>query len=99
MQANLYIHAHARIYLNQTENPTETETSSVSIYHKINCVKTNIGKMFIKTEDKYFPKSSKLHKIFNRNILIKAASKNMLQIIKNAKAKSAVHRSTHHTYL
>lgn len=59
MQENLYIYTHAHIYLNQTENPTETEASSVLIYHKINCVKTNIGKMFIKPIDKYFPNCTK----------------------------------------
>ena len=30
-------------------------------------VKTNIGEMFLKLFDKHFLKTSKLHKIFNRN--------------------------------
>ena len=30
-------------------------------------VETNIGKTFLKLIDKYFPKTNKFHKIFNRN--------------------------------
>ena len=32
-------------------------------------IKTNIGKTFLKLIDKHFPRSSKLHKIFNRNTI------------------------------
>ena len=47
-------------------------------------VKTNIGKIFIKLINKHFPRSSDLHKIFNRNTLKLSYScmENMAQIIR-----------------
>ena len=47
-------------------------------------VKTNIGKIFIKLINKHFPRSSDLHKIFNRNILKLSynCTENMAQIIR-----------------
>ena len=61
-------------------------------------VKTNIGKIFLKLVDKHFPKSNKLHKIFNRNTLKVSYSctENMAQIIKkhNKKITNTTDKST-----
>ena len=47
-------------------------------------IKTNIGKTFTKLIDKHFPRSSKLHKIFNRNTIKVSYSctENMSMIIR-----------------
>ena len=52
-------------------------------------VSTNIGKIFFKLIDKHFPKSSKLHKIFNRNTikLSYSCTKNIQRIIKGHNKK------------
>ena len=52
-------------------------------------VKTNVGAQFLKLIGKHFPRSHKLHKIFNRNSLKISYScmKNMQQIIKAHNSK------------
>ena len=52
-------------------------------------VKTNIGKTFLKLVDKHFPRSSNLHKIFNRNTIKVSYSctENMSMIIKKHNKK------------
>ena len=57
-------------------------------------VKTNIGKIFIKLINKHFPRSSDLHKIFDRNTLKLSYSctENMAQIIRNTTKASSTQR-------
>ena len=57
-------------------------------------VQTNIGKIFLKSIQKHFPKESKLHKIFNRNSVKISYScmENMSSIIKNHNRKIAEKR-------
>ena len=52
-------------------------------------VKTNIGNTFLKLVDKHFPRSSNLHKIFNRNTIKVSYSctENMSMIIKKHSKK------------
>ena len=52
-------------------------------------VKTNIGKTFLKLVDKHFPRSSNLHKIFNRNTIKVSYSctENMPMIIEKQNKK------------
>ena len=53
-------------------------------------VTTNVAKIFFRLLDKHFPKSSRLHKIFNRNTVKVSYScmKNVIQIIKKHKKES-----------
>ena len=61
-------------------------------------VKTNMGKIFLKLVDKHFPKSNKLHKIFNKNTLKVrySCTENLAQIIKkhNKKITNTMEKST-----
>ena len=59
-------------------------------------IKTNIGKTFLKLIDKYFPRSSKLHKIFNRNTIKVSYSctENMSMIIKKHNKKIINNKAT-----
>jgi hypothetical protein len=59
-------------------------------------VVTNIGKTFLQLIDKHFPKSSRLHKIFNRNSIkiIYSCMKNVKTTISNHNTRI---RSTEHT--
>ena len=52
-------------------------------------VKTNIGKTFLKLVDKHFPRSSNLHKMFNRNTIKVnySCTENMSMIIKKHNKK------------
>ena len=59
-------------------------------------IKTNIGKTFLKLIDKHFPRSSKLHKIFNRNTIKVSYSctENMSMIIKKHNKKIINNKAT-----
>ena len=59
-------------------------------------IKTNIGKTFLKLIDKHSPRSSKLHKIFNRNTIKVSYSctKNMSMIIKKHNKKIINNKAT-----
>ena len=59
-------------------------------------MKTNIGKTFLKLIDKHFPRSSKLHKIFNRNTIKVSycCTENMSMIIKKHNKKIINNKAT-----
>ena len=59
-------------------------------------IKTNIGKTFLELIDKHFPRSSKLHKIFNRNTIKVSYSctENMSMIIKKHNKKIINNKAT-----
>ena len=59
-------------------------------------IKTNIGKTFLKLIDKHFPRSSQLHKIFNRNTIKVSYSctENMSMIIKKHNKKIINNKAT-----
>ena len=59
-------------------------------------VSTNIGKKFLNLIDKHFPKTNKLHKIFNRNTikLSYSCTKNMGRIIKSHNKKITTTKTT-----
>ena len=59
-------------------------------------VQSNIGKKFLNLIDKHFPKTNKLHKIFNRNTikLSYSCTKNMGRIIKSHNKKITTTKTT-----
>ena len=91
-------HPHSCLHPAGHGKRTEKGTLFGLIHHTTNKVKTNIGKIFLKLVDKHFPKSNKLHKIFNRNTLKVSYSctENMAQIIKkhNKKITNTTDKST-----
>ena len=58
--------------------------------NKCKCVSTNVAKAFLKLVTKHFPKSHKLHKLFNRNTVKVSYScmNNMSKVIKRHNKKS-----------
>ena len=81
----------------QTPHPRKTRQRNILWFNPpySNNVETNVGKCFLSLIDKHFPKSSPLHKIFNRNTLKLSYScmGNIKTIISNHN-KAEINKST-----
>ena len=85
-------HPHSSLRPTGQEKRTGKGTLFGLIHHIQQKCRMNIGKIFLKLVDKHFPKSNKLHKIFNRNTSKVSCScaENMTQIYKETQQQNHV---------